>query len=72
MKAKTYTLTAELGSIKSTRTFQQGNDVGAMWEAMNFILDEGNLHQTGPWALGHIVLANAKGKTLHEMPAKTA
>jgi hypothetical protein len=72
MKAKIYTVTAELGSIKSTRTFEQVNDDAAAMQAVNFIMDEAHLHQNGPWALGRIVLANAKGKTIYEMEAKAA
>ena len=70
MKAKTYTLTAELGSVKSTRTFEQVSDAAAMFEAIGFIMDEAHLHQKGPWAIGRIVLANSKGKVLHEMESK--
>jgi hypothetical protein len=70
MKAKTYTLTAELGSVKSTRTFQQVGDDAATFEAIGFIMDEAHLHQNSPWAIGRIVLANSKGKVLHEMESK--
>jgi hypothetical protein len=65
-----YTLTAELGSVTSTRTFEQANDAGAVFDAINFIMDEAHLQQTGPWAKGKIVLMNSRGKVLQEMDAK--
>lgn len=65
-----YTLTAELGSVKTTRTFDQVNDEAATMQAIGFIMDEAHLHQKGPWALGKIVLTNARGKILQEMEAK--
>lgn len=72
MKEKIYTVSAELGAITCSKTFEQVNDEAAMFEAMGFVLDEAHLDQKGPWALGRIVLANAKGKVLHEMAAKVA
>lgn len=65
-----YTLTAELGSVTSTRTFEQVNDEAAVFDAINFIMDEAHLRQKGPWALGKIVLADSRGKVLQEMEAK--
>jgi len=65
-----YTLTAELGSITSVRTFEQVNDKGAVFDAINFIMDEAHLQQSGPWAKGKIVLMNSRGKVLQEMDAK--
>ena len=65
-----YTLTAELGSVTSTRTFEQINDEAATIQAIGFIMDEAHLHQKGPWALGKIVLKNSRGKVLQEMEAK--
>jgi hypothetical protein len=65
-----YTLTAELGSITSTRTFEQVNDAAATLQAIDFIMDEAHLQQTGPWAKGRIVLMNSRGKVLQEMDAK--
>lgn len=67
---KQYKLTAELGSITSTRTFEQVNDEAATMQAIGFIMDEANLHQKGPWALGRIVLTDPRGKVLQEMEAK--
>lgn len=67
---KNYTLTAELGSVKATRTFTQVNDDAATFEAINFIMDEAHLAKNGPWALGRIVLMNQRGKVLQEMEAK--
>lgn len=72
MKAKTYTLTAELGSVKCTRTFEQVNDDAAAMEAVGFVLDEAHMHPKGPWALGEINLMNAKGRILQHMDAKVA
>jgi hypothetical protein len=65
-----YTLTAELGSVTSTRTFEQVSDEAATFDAINFIMDEAHLKQTGPWAKGKIVLMNSRGKVLQEMAAK--
>lgn len=65
-----YTLTAELGSVTSTRTFEQVNDAGAVFDAISFIMDEAHQQQTGPWAKGKIVLMNSRGKVLQEMDAK--
>jgi hypothetical protein len=65
-----YTLTAELGSVTSTRTFTQVSDEAATFEAIGFIMDEAHLQQTGPWAKGKIVLMNSRGKVLQEMAAK--
>jgi hypothetical protein len=65
-----YTLTAELGSVKSTRTFEQINDAAATMEAIGFIMDEAHLHQNGPWAKGNIKLMDPRGKVLQEMDAK--
>jgi len=72
MKAKVYTLTAELGSVKSTRTFEQVSDEAATFDAINFIMDEAHLKQNGPWAKGHIMLVNSKGEVLQKMEAKAA
>lgn len=65
-----YTLTAELGSVKSVRRFKQVNDAAATMQAIDFIMDEAHLHQDGPWAKGRIVLADSRGKVLQEMDAK--
>jgi hypothetical protein len=65
-----YTLTAELGSVTSTRTFEQINDAAATFEAIHFIMDEANTHQSGPWAKGRIVLMDPRGRILQEMDAK--
>lgn len=65
-----YTLTAELGSVTSTKTFEQVNDAAATMQAIDFIMDEAHLQQKGPWALGKIVLKNSRGKVLQEMEAK--
>lgn len=65
-----YTLTAELGSVTSTRTFEQVNDKGAVFDAINFIMDEAHLQQSGPWAKGRIVLADSRGRVIQEMDAK--
>ena len=65
-----YTLTAELNSVTSTRTFEQVNDEAAVFDAINFIMDEAHLQQTGTWAKGKIVLMNSRGKVLQEIAAK--
>lgn len=67
---KTYKLTAELGSVTVTRTFEAAADDVAAIDSVFFIMDEAHRGQSGPWAKGRITLTNARGKILQEMAAK--
>ena len=65
-----YTLTAELDSVTCTKTFHADNNEQAAFSAIAHILDEAHENKKSPWALGHIILSNSRGKVLQEMAAK--
>jgi hypothetical protein len=67
---KTYKLTAELGSVTTTRTFQAAGDDAAAMDSIFFIMDEAYRQKSGPWAKGQIQLTNSRGKVLQQMGAK--
>ena len=69
---KTYKLTAELGSVTTTKTFGATNDEAATVDAVFMILDEAGRGRSkkNPWAIGRITLTDSRGKVLQEMEAK--
>ena len=65
-----YLLSADLGELTEMKLLAAEDAEQAMMQAIPMILDYAFQDQTGPWAVGHILLTDNGGNVVAEMEAK--
>lgn len=65
-----YLLRADLDERVEMKMLDAENADDAMMQAIGLILDYAIEDQTGPWAIGHILLTDNGGNAIAEMKAK--
>ena len=65
-----YLLSADLDEKVEMKMLDADNAEEAMMRAIGLILDYAFEDQTGPWAVGHILLTDNGGNVVAEMEAK--
>lgn len=65
-----YLLSANLDDLTEMKLLSAEDAEQAMLEAIPMILDYAFQDQTGPWAVGHILLTDNGGNVVAEMEAK--
>lgn len=65
-----YLLSADLDDKVQMKMLDAESAEDAMMQAVGLILDYAFEDQTGPWAIGHILLTDNGGNVVAEMEAK--